>query len=450
MTFDLFSVDRSALEPLATKPRPASDREVSAYLKWQRERRGLPAFDHVDLHWGGYPGSRGGRLCFGATFGQLLKSGGHSRNDAGEYVYSAPVYENGAYSLVMPGHSAHRECVTMEVLSEGGEVERSQTLPAEPKKGGVIWSRDDVRKAAGPVAKAAKPGKRKAVPVDMPETAPESAPERDSAPVTATTPAAEPEIVLSEAPAANSGQSEPGGEVPDRCIDQLAARLAAVEAMLATLPAVSGQGATPAAQVPRETMPKRTAAHERAIRRAWAERKAARLQRAIATDQMRMREQVQVDLRKVSADLATLRPQYDNAAKARHSFMLEMDRACASERVALRKRRRAVLLARDLMKRLNAEHRLVDRYIAEKREIASNLRLAEECLEAAKREPAAVQAATQFLHARAASESLLLMQARAETERQRADRAETALAALQARLDGWPPAVRRVTVNMAA
>jgi hypothetical protein len=54
------------------------------------------------------------------------------------------------------------------------------------------------------------------------------------------------------------------------------------------------------------------------------------------------------------------------------------------------------------------------------------------------------------LNARAASESLLLMQARAESERLRAERAETALAAVQARADGWPPAVQRVSVRFAA
>ena len=46
-----------------------------------------------------------------------------------------------------------------------------------------------------------------------------------------------------------------------------------------------------------EARPRRTAAHERAVRRAWAERRNARLQRDIANDHMRMREEVQAELR---------------------------------------------------------------------------------------------------------------------------------------------------------
>lgn len=78
----------------------------------------------------------------------------------------------------------------------------------------------------------------------------------------------------------------------------LLARVEAIEARLSTLPAESE--AAPTGEVvpfPNAARPRRTAAHERVIRRAWAERKAARLQRAIAADHMRMREQVQDALR---------------------------------------------------------------------------------------------------------------------------------------------------------
>lgn len=59
------------------------------------------------------------------------------------------------------------------------------------------------------------------------------------------------------------------------------------------------EAATPSGEVAR---PRRTAAHERAIRRAWAARIEARRQRAIAADHMRMRDQVQEALRTASAE----------------------------------------------------------------------------------------------------------------------------------------------------
>lgn len=163
MGIDLMSVDRSSLQALGGKPRPANDSEVSAYMRWQRERRGLPDMQGMELEWSIYPGSRRQRLCIGATFGKLLASGGHNRDENGNYTYTAPQYENGAYSLVMPGHNAHKQTVTFESLEDAGNVERAQTLPMEPKKGGVIWTREDVRSAHGPVA---KPGKAKAAPIE--------------------------------------------------------------------------------------------------------------------------------------------------------------------------------------------------------------------------------------------------------------------------------------------
>lgn len=78
------------------------------------------------------------------------------------------------------------------------------------------------------------------------------------------------------------------------------------------------------------------------------------------------------------------------------------------------KRRRAVLAARELQTRLYAEHRLVDR-------MQDRLRTAKQ------------DAAT--------------WQALAEAEALRTRTAETALAAVQARANGWPPAVRSVNVQ---
>lgn len=71
-------------------------------------------------------------------------------------------------------------------------------------------------------------------------------------------------IELIEAAAAEIARAKTPAPLPDACpIAAVRARLAEIEALLATLPAQSAR-------------PKRTPAHERAIRRAWAERKARR------------------------------------------------------------------------------------------------------------------------------------------------------------------------------
>ena len=371
--------------PLDNKARPASDGAVTQYLLWLRERRGLPALDLTETEWRTYPGSRE-RLCIGGTFGERTQERRQispPRWEEGTYYpgeYQPELWEEGAFSIIMPGHDAHKQRVTFETLDESGEVLRSQTLPREPKKGGVIWSRDEVRVAAGPMPKAAKPRKAKAAPppiaepapaapiveiaapvapignpitlahrttraewrkaygtarkdklagkalydmlsrdlsrntaimlhgaierarepawpsrearqksvlncfgtknpysapamdsprfeawrrivarvdalvkrleaagrierddggfvarvLPLPETARQSLTERASGPAAATTPAPEPENALCEAPAANLGQSEPGGEVANPVLADLAARIAAIEARLAT------------------------------------------------------------------------------------------------------------------------------------------------------------------------------------------------------------------------
>ncbi len=99
-------------------------------------------------------------------------------------------------------------------------------------------------------------------------------------------------------------------ELPADPLADLAARVAALEARIAALPAESTGAAVngekievaPSGEVAR---PRRTAAHERAIRRAWAARIEARRQRAIAADHMRMREQVQEALRASQSGLTT-------------------------------------------------------------------------------------------------------------------------------------------------
>ena len=55
-----------------------------------------------------------------------------------------------------------RQRVTMETLDDSGAIIATSTLLAEPKKGGIIWTRDQVRAAAGPVTNPARPKRTKA------------------------------------------------------------------------------------------------------------------------------------------------------------------------------------------------------------------------------------------------------------------------------------------------
>lgn len=240
---NLFDVTRGFRGNKNDKPRTANDDEIFAYAHWLRVSRGLPNFPGATLRWRSQ--ARGAdAVCVAVTFG-------------GDK-------ETGAYSLLLPGYASHRDKVTFETLGEDGEPETSQTLPVEPKKGGVIWDKAAVRKACGPVEKPAK-GKRAKVAPPIPVAAPAVEPvEAQEAPAL-TCDKPEAEIMPVAAPAVD--------------LEAITARLDALEQALATLSA--GQGATVEAE-PVAERPKRTAAHERVIRRAWAERRAFRTQRDLA------------------------------------------------------------------------------------------------------------------------------------------------------------------------
>jgi hypothetical protein len=263
----------------------------------------------------------------------------------------------------------------METLGDDGEVIASQTLPVEPKKGGVIWSREDVRKAAGKVEKL---GKGKAAPVAAPiaesaevppiveimqvrapekqpcgtaevvkaagelyqvnrgafgtsifhnpadrdgyaqpgvmiaepaegrseaeiaaiiaaHAAPEPVERAEALPAPVIHP--EPVEALGEAVAGEGEAIEPYaaiGKLPEaNPIAELLARVEALEARVEALPA--DMVAAPIAAAGR---PARTAAHERAIRRAWAERAKARGLRFVA------------NLKRDQLDMANRRAEY--------------------------------------------------------------------------------------------------------------------------------------------
>jgi DNA polymerase III subunit beta len=146
-----------------------------------------------------------------------------------------------------------------------------------------------------------------------------------------------------------------------------------------------------------ESKPKRTAAHVRAIMAYLAMRSERNLMKAGL-------DAANVYVQKIASDLGYKTEQHANARTAATRYKEEMERACRSEHVLFNKRRRAVLKAREFQQRLYAEYKLVD--------------------QRADRERSKVDRLT--------------------NER---DRAETALAAVQARADGWPPAIRSLNVK---
>lgn len=162
VTCDLFGVEKgfygcgSGSSITGDKPRAATETEARAYADFIRRKCGLPDLGKPNMHTATIGGGRGQRGHFhyvGATFGQVL-SGGGWEGEAGNRHYVPAQYEPGAFSVLFPGANMMQATVTLETLDDAGEVVSSQTMPVEPKKGGLVWSKDDVRKACGPVAKA--------------------------------------------------------------------------------------------------------------------------------------------------------------------------------------------------------------------------------------------------------------------------------------------------------
>jgi len=338
--FNLFDVTRSIEAPLSSKPRQANDREVSAYAQWLRQRRGLPDMGRTELH---FTENRQGRRyehghCIGATFGDYTSNANRRE------------YEPGAYSIIMPGHDMHRAAVTFETLDDSGEVERSQTLPAEPKRGGVIWSREDVRKAHGPVAKPGKvkrgkvetdpiPVHAEPVAVEAPEFAAPAVAESEEAPIAAQE--------SGEALNALSGpEIAPEEDALDPVAD-LAERVAALEARLEALSAEAGAGAeistTPSGEV---AQPKRTAAHERAVRRAWTERKARRGAQGGMAIHARRIEALELQLRLAQNEQALDKQAVEEAYARAEQFARRGNQHAARRRASAQRARRMLAESR--------------------------------------------------------------------------------------------------------
>jgi len=237
-------------------------------------------------------------------------------------------YEPGSYSVPFPGRNAHRDKVTMETLDDAGEVIATSCLPVEPKKGGIAWDRDAVRKAAGKVAKPAKGRKPEAVEIAI---APDAT-EGDILPDLST-----------ESVVMPTGQAETS--TAPGLADQVAALAAMVEALQSQVAALAHPPVEGITVVPPIDGKQRTAAHIRAIR----------------------------SYLRVRRERERLRVQQANARGAATRFMRNADILSDERFTALRKRRHAVLFARDLQKRLNAEHRLVDKQITAKREMLEDM-----------------------------------------------------------------------------
>lgn len=142
--FNLFDVE--SYDPKRSpkdKPRVATEREVIAYARNLASRAGLYPFEEVDVQ------------AASVTFGELSPI----RYERGERVEAT--YQDGAYSIPLPGAGGgQREIVTMEMLDDAGAVMSSRTMPTTDKRQ-VVWDKDAVARAVGPVEKVKRPRKVK-------------------------------------------------------------------------------------------------------------------------------------------------------------------------------------------------------------------------------------------------------------------------------------------------
>lgn len=268
--FDVYTDCSSMIGP-KPGPRQAVDSEIYAYAAWLAFKAGMMPREAREIIGYGYRrGQRRSSPCKGVTYGKK----GDWNNESRAYDY-----EPGSYSVPFPGRNAHRDTVTMETLDDAGNVIASSTLPVEPKKGGVIWDKATVHKAVG---KVTKPSRGKVA-------APLSAEidDKDENPVAETQESVAVADDAREAVALLSGpEIAPVEPVSNRdelpapgLADQVAALAAMVEEMRGQLAALSTgteESTTPiegmTTEPPVSGKRERTAAHERAIRRAWTER----------------------------------------------------------------------------------------------------------------------------------------------------------------------------------
>lgn len=322
------------------------------------------------------------------------------------------------------------------------------------------------------------------VEMEAPASAPEAAQERVEA-VEATPHTTEP-VSCSCSP--ETGSSVVTEESRDM-LDAQGEAMAAFIETLDTLPAVSA--VTPTARA------KRTPAHERAIRRAWAERKARRdaalmagywestyrdeherhkKSREHATDCFASYMQGKEKRRRAVLKAREMQAELREAIRCRdalradcHEWEALQHRTWTESMGHKAKRRRSTLLARQRGKGLVAMHNVARARIDELQADLAKARQAPTYFDdtGMERHDAAAVAFDQGRHALDKAEKLerQLSEARAAVARQQASidtlsaeyetmamralKAERTVAALEARLNGWPPAVRTVGVNFA-
>jgi len=287
VTCDLFAVTKgfdgnggSAVDR-GSKPRTANEAEARAYADFIRRKNDLPELGKAELqHKGGTGRWATSHFHYvGATYGEEISRG---------------EYEAGAYSVLFPGANQMRAAVTFETLDESGDVLTSSTMPVEPKKGGIVWGKDDVRKACGPIVKvkAARtptPRTRKAAPTVAEQDKRRRAVMRalklraelrrereisqDRWRQIMGKPSLRGATVARQMPEAIT-PTHVAQSAPDAILIDLAAaeRMMRGEDYVAPPTAIQAECAVnaPCGAV------RRSSAHERAIRRAWAERKARR------------------------------------------------------------------------------------------------------------------------------------------------------------------------------
>lgn len=293
--------------------------------------------------------------------------------------------------------------------------------------------------------------------IEVPASAPEAAQEPEEALCPVTT-SAEPVEALRGAeiaPEADAGMS-PEYNSPDRTgLDAQGEAMAAFIETLEPLPAVS-TGA------PTVGKAKRTPAHERAIRRAWAERRERHLARAAL-------DAANAQFRKVDSEREMAFERMRELEMQSRQWQQTAANRLAEIHRQMDKRRRSTLLARQRGYGLVMLHNVARARLDELQADLAKARQVPTYLDdtGMERHDAAAVAFDQGRHALEKSESLertvegakavAIRQQRAietladelEAMTARAIKAERALAAVTARRDGWPPAVRTVGVNFA-
>ncbi|WP_374648723.1 hypothetical protein [Rhizorhabdus sp.] len=243
---DLWNVTKGCAT-MASKPRAANLNEMRAYLIGLAEARGFDVSQDVEVD------------PEGITLGTLETA---ATWEGDKRV--PPVYSTGAVCIPMPGAKA-RNIVTLDELDEAGQVVRTMRLPTNQK--GAVPIKADQLRALVPVEKV-KASKRK-------PAAAKAAPKRTPAERRAIIRAWRYSRALRSAEKGNAAitpaaeaDAVPLSGAKDHPID-LVARIEALEAVIKRMGLAIGGEAV-------ETQPRRTEREERAIKRAWQTRGAAR------------------------------------------------------------------------------------------------------------------------------------------------------------------------------